>query len=142
VIKKSPKPSVNLLAITHQTERRIRPIVHCNTIFHQMVKLIPRHQFDKLEAEHGTGRNPPIFYPMEPVGTPAFRATYGPSESAGGIANLKARIRSLYHLGVKPVARSTFSDANNGRPTLSPGRSAMPATGCWSGVPSTPPWDW
>jgi hypothetical protein len=28
-----------------------------------------------------------------------------------GISSLKARIKSLYHLGVKPVARSTFSDA-------------------------------
>jgi hypothetical protein len=29
---------------------------HCNTIFHQMLKLIPRHHFGKLETEHGTGR--------------------------------------------------------------------------------------
>ena len=29
---------------------------------------------------------------------------------------LKARLKSLYHLGVKPVARSTFADANNKRP--------------------------
>jgi len=33
-----------------------------------------------------------------------------------GIASLKARLKSLYHLGVKPVARSTFADANNKRP--------------------------
>jgi len=33
-----------------------------------------------------------------------------------GIASLKARLKSLYHLGVKPVARSTFADANNQRP--------------------------
>jgi len=31
-------------------------MAHCNTIFHQMLKLIPGHHFDKLEAEHGTGR--------------------------------------------------------------------------------------
>jgi putative transposase len=33
-----------------------------------------------------------------------------------GISSLKARGKSLYHLGVKPVARSTFADANNQRP--------------------------
>ena len=33
-----------------------------------------------------------------------------------GVSSLKARIKSLYHLGVKPVARSTFADANNQRP--------------------------
>jgi hypothetical protein len=31
-------------------------MAHCNTIFHQMLKLIPRHNFAKLEAEQGTGR--------------------------------------------------------------------------------------
>jgi len=31
-------------------------MAHCNTIFHQMLKLIPRHHFAKLEAQHGTGR--------------------------------------------------------------------------------------
>ncbi len=31
-------------------------MAHCNTIFHQMLKLIPRHHFGKLETEHGTGR--------------------------------------------------------------------------------------
>ena len=33
-------------------------MAHCNTIFHQMLKLIPRHDFAKLETEHGTGRKP------------------------------------------------------------------------------------
>ncbi len=34
-------------------------MAHCNTIFHQMLKLIPRHHFARLEAEHGTGRKVP-----------------------------------------------------------------------------------
>ena len=28
-------------------------MAHCNTIFHQMLKLIPRYHFGKLETEHG-----------------------------------------------------------------------------------------
>ena len=31
-------------------------MARCTTIFHQMLKLIPRHHFAKLEAEHSTGR--------------------------------------------------------------------------------------
>jgi hypothetical protein len=31
-------------------------MAHCNTIFQQMLKLIPRHHFCRLEQEHGTGR--------------------------------------------------------------------------------------
>jgi hypothetical protein len=30
-------------------------MAHCNTIFQQMLKLIPRHHFSRLEQEHGTG---------------------------------------------------------------------------------------
>jgi hypothetical protein len=33
-----------------------------------------------------------------------------------GVSSLKARIKSLDHMGVKPVARSTFADANHQRP--------------------------
>jgi len=33
-----------------------------------------------------------------------------------GVASLKAGLKSLYHLGVKAVARSTFADANSRRP--------------------------
>ncbi len=33
-----------------------------------------------------------------------------------GVSSLKYRFKSLYHLGVKPVARSIFADANNQRP--------------------------
>ena len=33
-----------------------------------------------------------------------------------GVSSRKARIKSLYHLGVKPVPRSTFADANHLRP--------------------------
>ena len=31
---------------------------------------------------------------------------------------MKARFNNLYHLGVKPVARSTFADANHQRPAF------------------------
>ena len=31
-------------------------MAHCNTIFHSMLKFIPRHQFEILEIHHSTGR--------------------------------------------------------------------------------------
>lgn len=33
-----------------------------------------------------------------------------------GLRNLAVNAQKLYHLGTSPVARSTFSDANNNRP--------------------------
>ncbi len=91
-------------------------MAHCNTIFHQMLKLIPRHQFSKLEAEHGTGRKARTFPRWSQLVHLLSMQLTARASLRDGINSLKARIKSLYHLGIKPVARSTFSDANNGRP--------------------------
>jgi hypothetical protein len=91
-------------------------MAHCNTIFHQMLKLIPRHHFAKLEAEHGTGRKARSFSRWSQLVHLLSMQLTARASLRDGVASLKARIKNLYHLGVKPVARSTFSDANNQRP--------------------------
>ena len=91
-------------------------MAHCNTIFHQMLKLIPRHHFTKLEAEHGTGRNPRSFTRWSQLVHLLSMQLTARASLRDGVSSLKARIKNLYHLGVKPVARSTFADANNKRP--------------------------
>ena len=91
-------------------------MAHCNTIFHQMLKLIPRHVLGKLETEHGTGRKARTFTRWSQLVHLISMQLTARVSLREGISSLKARIKSLYHLGVKPVARSTFSDANNGRP--------------------------
>lgn len=91
-------------------------MAHCNTIFHQMLKLIPRHDFAKLAAEHGTGRKARSFSRWSQLVHLLSMQLTARASLRDGIASLKARIKNLYHLGVKPVARSTFADANNRRP--------------------------
>src|SRR4030066_2206330 len=91
-------------------------MAHCNTIFHQMLKLIPRHHFCKLETEHGTGRKPRSFTRWSQLVHLLSMQLTARVSLRDGIASLKARIKSLSHLGVKPVARSTFADANHRRP--------------------------
>jgi Transposase DDE domain/Domain of unknown function (DUF4372) len=91
-------------------------MAHCNTIFHQMLKLIPRHDFAKLETEHGTGRKARSFTRWSQLVHLLSMQLTARASLGDGVASLKARIKSLYHLGVKPVARSTFADANSQRP--------------------------
>ncbi len=91
-------------------------MAHCNTIFHSMLKLIPRHHFAKLAAEHGTGRQARSFSRWSQLVHLLAMQLTARASLRDGIASLKARIKNLYHLGVKPVARSTFADANNRRP--------------------------
>ena len=91
-------------------------MAHCNTIFHQMLKLIPRHHFAKLEAKHGTGRKARSFSRWSQLVHLLSMQLTARASLRDGVASLKARLKSLYHLGVKPVARSTFADANSQRP--------------------------
>jgi hypothetical protein len=91
-------------------------MAHCNTIFHQMLKLIPRHHFARLEAAHGTGRQARSFTRWSQLVHLLSMQLTARVSLRDGVASLKARIKNLYHLGVKPVARSTFADANNKRP--------------------------
>jgi hypothetical protein len=91
-------------------------MAQCNTIFHQMLKLIPRHHFAKLEAEHGTGRKARSFSRWSQLVHLLSMQLTARASLRDGIVSLKARLKSLYHLGVKPVARSTFADANSQRP--------------------------
>jgi hypothetical protein len=91
-------------------------MAHCNTIFHQMLKLIPRHHFAKLETEHGTGRKPRSFTRWSQLVHLLSMQLTARASLRDGVSSLKARIKNLYHLGVKPVPRSTFADANNKRP--------------------------
>jgi putative transposase len=81
-----------------------------------MLKLIPRHHFAKLEAEHGTGRKARSFTRWSQLVHLLSMQLTARVSLRDGVSSLKARVKSLYHLGVQPVARSTFADANNRRP--------------------------
>ncbi|MBW2109271.1 MAG: IS4 family transposase [Deltaproteobacteria bacterium] len=77
---------------------------HCNTIFHQLLRFIPRHRFGALEKEHGTGRKARKFTRWNQFVALMFMQITG-----------RVSLRD-YHLGLRRVCRSTFSDANNKRP--------------------------
>ena len=81
-----------------------------------MLKLIPRHHFGKLETEHGTGRKARSFARWSQLVHLLSMQLTARVSLGDGVSSLKARIKSLYHLRVKPVARSTFAEANNQRP--------------------------
>jgi putative transposase len=81
-----------------------------------MLKLIPRHLFAKLEAEHGTGRKARTFSRWSQLVHLLAMQLMARVSLRDCVLSLKARLKSLYHLGVAPVARSTFADANNKRP--------------------------
>jgi hypothetical protein len=81
-----------------------------------MLKLIPKHHFSRLEREHSTGRPSRTFSRWHQLVHLIFMQITSRASLRDGVAALRARFANLYHLGVRPVARSTFADANNRRP--------------------------
>lgn len=98
----------------HQKE--ISDMAHLNTIFHQVLSLIPRHEFEALAREHSTGRRSRTFSRWNQFACLLFIQLAGRRSMRDGIRSLGANIRRLYHLGLRSVARSTFADANSKRP--------------------------
>ncbi len=93
-------------------------MAHCNTLFHTMLNFIPRHQFTALEKRHSTGRRSRSFSRWSQFVHLMFMQLTGRSRLRDGIQSMNSRADNPYHLGAKPVSRSTFADANNGRPAL------------------------
>ena len=89
---------------------------HHNTLFSQTLSFIPRHVFQKLEHRHKTGRSSRKFGFKEQFTAMAFIQLAARRSMRDGLRCLSAAGSRLYHWGLKPVARSTFADANNSRP--------------------------
>ena len=84
-------------------------MAHCNTIFSQILKFVPRHEFESLAKQHHSGR--------------AFRKTsrwsqfvwMAMAQLSGRISlrdivdNLSAQAHRLYHLGSSKPSRSTLA---------------------------------
>ena len=91
-------------------------MAHHNTLFHSMLKFIPRHDFSSLEKRHGTGRKARSFTRWNQFVHLMFMQLTSRSSLRDGIHGIASRAKDLYHVGAKPVSRSTFSDANSKRP--------------------------
>lgn len=97
--------------------KEIPDMAHGNTIFHQVLSLIPRQEFENLAKKHSTGRASRSFSRWNQFACLLFIHLAGRRSMRDGIRSLGANARQLYHLGLRRVARSTFADANTKRPS-------------------------
>jgi len=89
---------------------------HHNTLLHQMLSLVPRHDFQRLARAHPALRAPRTFSFWSHFVHLAFIQLASRASLRDAVRGMTANVRRLYHLGVKPAARSTFADANASRP--------------------------
>lgn len=91
-------------------------MAHHSTIFSQFLKLIPRHEFDTLAETHHSGaplRRMTRFSQFVAVATGHLGRRHSLRDI---VANLQAQATRLYHLGARPVTRSSLARVNAEQP--------------------------
>lgn len=87
----------------------------CYTIFGELLKLLPRHQFDRAVEEWCGDRYVKKFTTWQQLVTMLY-SQIGQKDSLRDIATgLTAHAARWYHLGLSGVSKSTLADANNRR---------------------------
>jgi hypothetical protein len=91
-------------------------LAHHNTVFSQILKLIPRHEFESLARKHHQGHE------LRKMTRWSQFVSLGLAQLAGRVSlrdvvsNLKAQARKLYHLGCVEVNRSSLARVNEQQP--------------------------
>jgi hypothetical protein len=89
---------------------------HQNTVYHGLLKAIPRWRFDRLvETHRGSYRERRLSFWSQFVAM-VYAQLSGAQSLRDLVADLGARGNLFYHLGLQDVRRSTLSDANRDRP--------------------------
>ncbi len=87
-----------------------------STVFGDLLKLVPRHEFESLARKHSTGRKLRSMTRWKQFVAMALGQLAGRSSLRDIVANLSAQDAKLYHLGATRVARSSLARVNESQP--------------------------
>ncbi len=91
-------------------------MAHHNTVFAQLLKLVPRHQFETLAKTHHIGRQFRKTSRWSQFVALAMGQLSGRHSLRDVVANAEAQRRRWYHLGARRVTRSTLARVNERQP--------------------------
>jgi len=91
-------------------------MAHCNTILAQILKLVPRHEFETLAKQHHSGRSFRTASRWSQFAGLAVAQLSGRNSLRDIVDNLSAQAHRLYHLGSARLTRSNLSRMNENKP--------------------------
>ncbi len=91
-------------------------MAHYNTVFSQLLKLIPRHEFETLAEQHHSGRAFRSASRWSQFVTMAMGQLSGRKSLRDIVDNVSAQAHRLYHLGSAKLSRSNLSRINENKP--------------------------
>lgn len=89
---------------------------HHNTAFHQLLKPVSRHGFESLAKQHHVGQKLRAASRWDQFIGMAMAQLSGRQSLRDIQSNLAAQQHKLYHLGAKPIARTTLARLNEQQP--------------------------
>jgi len=89
---------------------------HHNTVFSQILKLIPRHKFETLAKRHHTGRSFRTASRWSQFVSMAMAQLSGRNSLRDIVENISTQAHRLYHLGSAKLSRSNLSRINDSKP--------------------------
>lgn len=92
-------------------------MAHSNTVFAQLLKLVPRHRFEVLANEHHLGRRFRKTSRWSQFVALAMGQLSGRHSLRDVVANADAQSSSWYHLGAHRITRSTLARVNEQQPS-------------------------
>ncbi len=91
-------------------------MAHYNTVFSQLLRYIPRHEFETLANRHHAGRSFRTASRWSPFVTMAIAQLAGRNSLRDIVENISAQAQRLYHLGSAKLSRSNLSRINEDKP--------------------------
>ncbi len=91
-------------------------MAHHNTVFAQLLRFLPRHEFDAEAREHQCGQGLRVMSRWAQFVALGLAQLTGRQSLRDIVSNLGAQGRKLYHLGVGTVSRSSLARVNTEQP--------------------------
>jgi IS4 transposase len=98
------------------TRMRVNAMQHHNSVFHDLLKRVPWHAFERLVAAHGSDRRVRRLSTKDQFLALLYGQLSGASSLREIVGGLESHSARLYHVGGRPAQRSTLADANARRP--------------------------
>ena len=89
---------------------------HSNTAFHQLLKPLTRHEFEAEAKKHHVGQKLRSATRWDQFVGMAMSQLSGSQSLRDIQSNLETQRHKLYHLGARPIARSTLARPNEHQP--------------------------
>lgn len=91
-------------------------MAHCNTIFSQILKFVPRHEFETLANKHHSGRAFRTASRWSQFVTIALSHLAGRNSLRDIVESISSQAHRIYHLGCAKLSRSNLSRINEDKP--------------------------